>query len=351
MKLLNFVLTILFMITFWSMCIAQSQIPSSNSKLNYENSIQKFELFEDQYGEFIDTENARIHYIKIGKVEESCILWLHGTYGSSYDFISYAEKLDSNGIGSIAIDYYGHGQTTLYNETASIYHLADDIKELFVHENLESCIIVGVSRGGTIATAFYDEYPDLLKGIALIDGGSVPWVINVQKLSERDARQRIGSFSTPTDTLFDSKEQAFAFYNYLDENNSWKTLNRIQKTGFQNDIFWTSNYGLRRWLRESSLDEIMDGAYRSHTLPPFAASNLLIDPKIVYRNLDIPLLIVDPVKKGDWLMDFKLENERLKEMHGDKVIHKIYKDANHNILYYQPDRLLNDLQSFFKIIK
>ena len=103
-------------------------------------------------------------------------MWLHGTYGNAYGFVDFAEILVDSGYQVIALDYYGHGQTPLPDHPVSIYHVADDIKVLLDSLQIGRVIIGGLSRGGSIATAFYDEYPERTLALILEDGGSVSWV-------------------------------------------------------------------------------------------------------------------------------------------------------------------------------
>ncbi len=309
--------------------------------------LSQYEDAEQESGNYFAASNSKLHYLAIGRESDTCILWLHGTFGDAYDFLSFAHKFRETGYRSIAVDYYGHGQTVLYQDSVSIYHLADDLQDLLVHEGISSCLVVGVSRGGMIATALYDEYPELVRGLALIDGGSVPWTINVQELPEAVAGARIGPFAVPPDTLFESREAAFHHFNYFGEPDAWKTLNRLQRLEVGNRVRWSSHYGLRQWLWERSLDQLLDGAYRPFTLPLFAASNLLVEPRVVYRNLAVPLLLIDPVKEGDWLMDFESANRELAELHPELIVHRVYPDTYHNVLFDKPDKLFEDLRAFF----
>ncbi len=335
-------------IALWCVAISvKSQEEVAADPPAFAKLLSQYERAEQEIGNYFAASNGKLHYLAIGRESDRCILWLHGTFGDAYDFLSFAHKFREKGYRSIAVDYYGHGQTVLYQDSVSIYHLADDLQELLVHEGINSCWVVGVSRGGMIATALYDEYPELVRGLALIDGGSVPWTKNVQELPEAVARARIGPFPVPPDTLFESREAAFHHFNYFGEPDAWKTLNRLQRIAVGDHVRWSSHYGLRQWLWERSLDQLMDGAYRPYTIPLFAASNLLVDPKIVYRNLAVPLLLIDPVKEGDWLMDFESANRELAQLHPALIVHRVYPDTYHNVLFDKPERLYEDLRAFF----
>lgn len=76
----------------------------------------------------------------------------------------------------------------------------------------------------------------------------------------------------------------------------------------------------------------------------------ILEPKIVYRNLNVPLLILDPVSKDDF-MPFETENSSLQKQHPNYITHKIYKDTGHNIHYERPKQFIQDLTLFLGKVK
>lgn len=319
---------------------------------NYEKDLMKFIEFESLNGHSLQTSNAEIHFYTIGDLNEPTILWLHGTFGSSYDFIEASARFLEEGYSSIAIDYYGHGQTNRPLQDVSIYDMADDIIEVLSSLDVSMVTVIGISRGGTIASALYDEYSDYINCLVLVDGGSVQWTYQVQKIGEVESRKRIGSFQVPTSNTYPDRESAYNSYRDSTSHSNWKIFNSLQNLQVNDTLVWSLNYNLAKWLWESNLDEIMDGAFRPNQIPLFEASNVLLNPRIVYRNLSVPMLIIDPITKGDWIMDYTEENSKLASLHRDYVKHVIYNNTNHNILAQKPQILLDDILYFLsKIVK
>ena len=64
-------------------------------------------------------------------------------------------------------------------------------------------------------------------------------------------------------------------------------------------------------------------------------------PRMVFRNLRVPLMILDPQEERDHL-PVTDQNERLAKDHPDLVIHRIYAQSSHNILKSRPDWFVRD---------
>ncbi|PHN02408.1 alpha/beta fold hydrolase [Flavilitoribacter nigricans] len=314
--------------------------------LDFDLALKQYLEVEKKIGGYIRTPNGRLHYLRIGPRTGQTLIWLHGTYGHAYDFLDFADILAARGYQVIALDYYGHGQTKIPEHPVSIYHLADDLKMLMDHLVIDGAIVGGLSRGGTIATAFYDAYPERVKALILADGGSVSWVTEVQKLSEEEAGQRFGQFEAPVSQAYPTQRQAYDALQFgPDSSKHFRKLNAIQ---YIDTVGWSFNYNLAQWLWEDNLEHVLDGAFRPTTVPLFEASNTMLNPSIVYRNLDVPMLIIDPVKAGDWLMDFEDENRALRDQHPEWITHLIYEDTYHNMQLDQPEQFRSDILAFLK---
>ena len=105
---------------------------------------------------------------------------------------------------------------------------------------------------------------------------------------------------------------------------------------------------------ENSAEENLAIIYTPFTSKTaFGASTHQLNPKIIYRNLDKPMLIFDPVSDRDWF-DFKTENEKLTKEHPKFIIHKVYNKTWHGVKDEKPNEVLNDIKSFLqsnKVIK
>ena len=93
--------------------------------------------------------------------------------------------------------------------------------------------------------------------------------------------------------------------------------------------------------------QFLDLTLRPTKVPLFAKSMMMIEPEIVYRNLNVPILILDPISKND-PMPFEQENIRLRNMHQDKITYIAYPNTEHNIHYAHPQKFGEDVTSFLK---
>jgi len=97
---------------------------------------------------------------------------------------------------------------------------------------------------------------------------------------------------------------------------------------------------------EQSLDNIL----RPTRAPLFAESMAIIEPKIIFRNLKVPVLILDPVSKED-LFPFEKKNHALKKQHPDLISHEIFEDTGHNIHYQRPEKFMEKVTRFLQKVK
>ena len=82
----------------------------------------------------------------------------------------------------------------------------------------------------------------------------------------------------------------------------------------------------------------------------FASSYITLSPQIIYRNLNVPMLILDPVSEND---EYKVEegNAKLKKSHPNFVVHRIYKNTSPSLKSERPDEFLKDVISFLSKVK
>lgn len=315
----------------------------------YQRALANYQAFEQEHGHFLQTPNVKLHYLTFGDPGDTAMIWAHGTFGSAYGFANIAEEISDLGFYVIAIDYYGHGQTDYPVHEVSLYHLADDIRFLMDHLELKQAIIGGLSRGGSVATAFYDTYADRTLAIVLEDGGSVSWVNAVHKMGLEEARKRLGEFVLPEMPLFEHKSEAFQHYNkHTDEGSKHWLINSLRQDA---NGLWGYNPGLYQWLGEDSLQGALDGAFRPTIVPLFEASTTMMQPKIIYRNLHVPLLIFDPIDERDWMKDFLAENLALQQQHPNLITHLVYEETGHTVHFERPERFTKDLIAFLQKVQ
>ena len=323
------------------------KVSEADGKALYQKSKKLYLDYERAHGGWVQTKNIRMHYLQWGKENATPLIWANGTYSSSYELAGIAGELIKAGLRVIAIDYYGHGQTEIPQHEVSIYHVADDIAALMDSLGIETAYIGGWSRGGGVSTAFYGAYPDRVKGLILGDGGFFQSRALIDKKTDAKVMESIDRNplpkSVPQDTEFD------LFYHHI---KAWKAGNPsnylplFPKMRQGEEGKWVLNYErTSQWLKEDSGEKFLKMLRRPSSAPLFQESCITISPKIIFRNLDVPVLIFDPVIENDPFPATQ-DARQLKQQHGDLVTHKIYEDTGHAFFFQRPKRFVEDVVDF-----
>ncbi len=337
----------------WSLCVGCTLLVSSNSVAQNSDEMEKkyiqaryeFEEYEQEYGHYFQTRNVNMHYLAWGNPEDMPIIWIHGSFTNSYEMKDLADRIVPQGYYLIAIDYYGHGLTPIPTHEVSLHHIADDILELMNHKNIEKAVIGGWSRGGYIATAFYDSYPERVKALMLEDGGSVGANFFYHTLEDKELTDLIENLFNDR-VEYQKFETEFEVYKkYHDQHDAGVHFEIIAWITQDKDGCWTIGSGVEELFHMANLEQFLKNIKRPAQAPLFARSMVLMEPMIIYRNLKVPMLILDPVSEGD-LFPFEQENERLKSLHPNLVTHKIYENTGHNIHYEEPEKFIEDVLIF-----
>ncbi|GLU52950.1 alpha/beta fold hydrolase [Dyadobacter frigoris] len=332
------------------LCAQTPTVSDADIHKRFLEAKTKFSSFEKVHGHFIDTKNVRLHYLSWGSPSDTPLIWLHGSFSTAYEFLPFADQLVKAGYYVIAIDYYGHGQTNIPDQEVSLYHLADDVKFLMDYLKIDKSVIGGWSRGGFVATAFYDAYPEKVLGLILEDGGSVSTNTYYHKMDSTALLTRLKEYAEQVvaDTSYASEFEAYkAFFDKTQNEDQFELLNWTKQDKYGK---WLFGQGLWKLFNMSTFQESMDNIFRPTRAPLFAESMSVIEPRIVYRNLQIPMIILDPVGKDD-LFPFEKENEALKRQHPDLISHEIFEDTGHNIHYQRPEKFTEKVVGFLQSIK
>lgn len=319
-------------------------------KLKYDSAKKQFAAFEKVHGRFVQTTNTRMHYLKWGDPKNTPLVWIHGSFTNGYELAGLAPALVEKGFYVIAIDYYGHGLTKIPKHDVSLYHVADDIKQLLKQEKIQKAVIGGWSRGGLIATAFYDAYPGSVLGLVLEDGGSVATNAHYHQLSPEALKERVkdiykGRASYPG---FDSEYEAYkANYDSVGggtqfELLAWLTIDENKR--------WSIGTGVEQLFNMANEEQFLDNILRPTKAGLFGESMSMIEPKIIYRNLQVPMLILDPVSGQD-IFPYESQNRNLQLQHPHLITHRIYENTGHNIHYEKPILFVEDLGAFLKVVR
>ncbi len=316
----------------------------------FEQAKEKFARFEKEHGGYIQTKNVRMHYLTWGKPSGVPLIWVHGTGLNAYELLPLADNLTKAGYYIIAIDYYAHGLTPIPKHEVSIYHVADDIKVLMDKLKIKNAVIGGYSRGGIITTAFYDTYSERALGLILVDGGSTA-ALTHWHVHDIDSLKGIVNSTVATwgkDTMYASEFEAYYFDRRQNaKKDRFELLVRIKQT---KDGKWGYNPHQMEWLHEDTPEHVLDNILRPTRVPLFESSGLLLQPKVVYRNLHVPMLIIDPVIANDFF-PFEKYNKQLQQMHPALIEHKIYPNTNHGAHLLRPSEFIKDAAAFLKRVK
>ncbi|HTF80316.1 MAG TPA: alpha/beta fold hydrolase, partial [Cytophagales bacterium] len=99
--------------------------------------------------------------------EGSPIIIMHGLFGSSDNWLTFAKKLAEKHKVYL-LDLRNHGQSP--HDTDHNYSvMLEDLRAFIEEHNLFEPVVVGHSMGGKLAMKFATKYPDLLSKLVVID--------------------------------------------------------------------------------------------------------------------------------------------------------------------------------------
>ncbi|EEI91302.1 hydrolase, alpha/beta domain protein [Sphingobacterium spiritivorum ATCC 33300] len=316
---------------------------------SYTQAHQLYTAYEARHGNYIQTPNIRLHYLSWGDRKNPAVVWLHGSLTNAYELMSIAPQLADAGYFVIAMDYYGHGQTPIPAHEVSLYHAADDVHFLLNELNISKAYIGGFSRGAYIATAFYDSYPSSVRGLILEEGGTVAFNSYFHRLSDAtldsliQKQTALSSQSNPYLQEFDSQQAAFDFLkDSTDQSPQFELLSWISRNKQDK---WIIYKDLEPFLGLSTAEDFKNIVLRPSKSPMFARSITSIDPMIIYRNLSVPVLLMEACSDTDPL-PFDEENRIFTKQFKPWVIHKRYPGIEHNIHFEQPKLFTKDIIEF-----
>lgn len=316
--------------------------------------IKGIELYEEIQcfnAHIANVNDISMSYLEFGPTEGIPLIWAHGSGSTAYELLNVQAGLVSLGYRVLSIDYRGHGNTQLGDEDPipSLYHIADDIAALMESLGINKAVVGGLSKGGFVAAAFYDTYPKRVLGLLLEDGGS--WAnfrladdIELGIVQPGD----VPYLEEESKRLFDPDT---SFCNEVEAVQAiWRAYSPAIKRNTTIEYFaWLfsclSQESGGGWAYHCNIFRLM-GHERSSTgfysrLPLMQQSQELMNPLVIFRNLDVPMHIIDPVSPDDWL-PVRHQNEALKKMHPDFIEHEVYdyEHSPHEAHFERPERFV-----------
>ena len=129
------------------------------------------------------------------------LLFLHGTGCEVSDWAAVIEGLPQNGR-CIALDFRGHGQSSVPSEPFTLTDLADDVLHLTDHLGLQGFVIIGHSLGGMVAMEIARR-SSCIDGLILLEG----WTSLSSAGSAFDTGRFYGSLSETVVTRIQRKAE------------------------------------------------------------------------------------------------------------------------------------------------
>lgn len=106
-----------------------------------------------------------LNFKKKGNGKETLVL-LHG-FMENLSIWSDMEMHLSKNFTLLKIDLPGHGKSDILAEVHTMELMADEVKKVVDHENLEKFHLLGHSMGGYTSLAFAEKFPENLKSLTL----------------------------------------------------------------------------------------------------------------------------------------------------------------------------------------
>lgn len=106
-----------------------------------------------------------LNFEKKGNGKETLVL-LHG-FMENLSIWNDMESHLSKDFTLLKIDLPGHGKSEILSEVHTMELMADEVKKVVDHENLDKIHLLGHSMGGYTSLAFAEKFPQNLKTLKL----------------------------------------------------------------------------------------------------------------------------------------------------------------------------------------
>ncbi|GAA5236427.1 alpha/beta hydrolase [Verticiella sediminum] len=139
-------------------------------------------LFDHHAGEHLDVDGACLYCEEAGDPQGQALVLLHGGFGTMEDFNGLLAAVAGD-FHVHAIDFRGHGRSTLGYDRLCYARLAQDVAQFIAYRGLRNPAMVGINDGGVIAYRLAAE-ADL--GIARAVAIGASWDISHRAASRQE---------------------------------------------------------------------------------------------------------------------------------------------------------------------
>jgi pimeloyl-ACP methyl ester carboxylesterase len=255
-------------------------------------------------------KNTSISYTDQGK--GTAIVLLHGFLENKKMWDAFIPEW-SKKFRIITIDLLGHGETGCMGYVHSMENNADVVHEVLAELRLRKAILVGHSMGGYVALAFAELYPDVVKGLVLLNS-----------TSRADSEER----KTNRDRAIKAVKQSFQNFISLSISNLFSEENRERLSESIENV------------KKEALKTPLQGIVAS-----LEGMKIRIDREVLLHLTPYPKLLV--LGKKDPVLNY----EETKEQIEDTQVQLLSYPDGHMSHIENQDVLRIELLQFFKAVK
>ena len=255
-------------------------------------------------------KNTSISYTDQGK--GTAIVLLHGFLENKKMWDAFIPEW-SKKFRIITIDLLGHGETGCMGYVHSMENNADVVHEVLADLRLRKAILVGHSMGGYVALAFAELYPDVVKGLVLLNS-----------TSRADSEER----KTNRDRAIKAVKQSFQNFISLSISNLFSEENRERLSESIENV------------KKEALKTPLQGIVAS-----LEGMKIRIDREVLLHLTPYPKLLV--LGKKDPVLNY----EETKEQIEDTLVQLLSFPDGHMSHIENQKALQRELIQFFKAVK
>jgi pimeloyl-ACP methyl ester carboxylesterase len=242
-------------------------------------------------------KNTKISYTDAGK--GTAVVLLHGFLENSTMWKYLAPVLaQKNRV--VCIDLLGHGQTDCLGYVHTMEDMADAVHQVLAELKIRKTVFVGHSMGGYVALAFAELYPEMMKGLVLLNS-----------TSRADSEERIANRTRAIKAVKQNYIAAvrMSIANLFSEENREKLVEQIE------------------WVREEALQTPLQGIIAAQE-----GMKLRKDREVLLHFAPYPIMLI--LGKKDPVLNYE---ENLEQIEGTNVKLVTFNDGHMSHLENQAE--------------
>ncbi|KAL7547367.1 hypothetical protein ACHAWF_010684 [Thalassiosira exigua] len=135
---------------------------------------------------------------------EPALVFVHGFTCDGGDWENQIKWCRRNGRRAIAVDLRGHGQSKRFDSKLDMKTMGSDVVEILKNLGIKSAIAVGHSMGCLVASEVALQAPDVVEGLALVDGIRIARGNPKEAVENGRAMIKLLGYAEFVQSLFDS---------------------------------------------------------------------------------------------------------------------------------------------------